>query len=96
MTKRTIIEKLVSLQDEVHRKFRARLQGIFGSYARDEQDGRSDVDVLVECETGADLFDYVGLCNFLEEQLNCGVDLVPIKAIKKEIKAAVLAEAIYL
>ncbi len=96
MTKEVILKKLVVLQSDVQQRFRARLKGIFGSYVRGEQNSASDVDVLVEFEPGADLFDYVALSDFLEEKLNCRVDLVPIGSLREEIKDDVLKEAIYL
>ena len=96
MTKEVILKKLVDLQSEVQQRFRAKLKGIFGSYVRGEQNNASDVDVLVEFEPGADLFDYVALSDFLEEKLNRRVDLVPIGSLREEIRADVLKEAIYL
>jgi predicted nucleotidyltransferase len=96
MTKETILEVLVSLQPEVRDRFKAELKGFFGSYAHGEQSGASDVDVLVEFGPEADLFDFVGLADFLEEELDCVVDLVPIGSLRAEIRDQVLKEAVYL
>lgn len=57
---------------------------------------RSDIDVLVNFERGADLFHFVGLSFFLAEKIGIKVDIVPYDAIRKEIKEHVLKEAIYL
>ena len=47
---------------------------LFGSVARNEHHESSDVDVFVEMEP--DLFQMVGLKQFLEELLCCNVDVV--------------------
>lgn len=96
MTKQTILEVLASLQPEVRDKFRAELKGFFGSYARGDESSGSDLDVLVEFGPEADLLDFVGLSDFLEEKLDCTVDLVPIGSLREEIRADVLREAVYL
>ena len=96
MTKQSILENLKSLRPVIRNRFRADIKGIFGSYARGEQDAGSDIDMLVDFDAGADLFDFVGLSDFLEEKLNCPVDLVPIRSIREEIKTQVLGEAIYI
>ncbi|MHC4619957.1 MAG: nucleotidyltransferase family protein [Planctomycetota bacterium] len=96
MTKESILEVLGRLQPEVRERFQAELKGFFGSCARGEQSRGSDVDVLVEFGPEADLFDFVGLADFLEEELRCAVDLVPIGSLREEIKGEVLREAVYL
>ncbi len=45
----------------------------------------SDIDVLVDFQEDADLLDLVGLGLFLEERLGRRVDVVPRKALRKEI-----------
>lgn len=96
MVKETILKKLAGLQSEVQDKFHARLKGIFGSYVRGDQNSSSDLDLLVQFGPNADLFDFVGLSDFLEEKLNCSVDLVPIGSLREEIKSDILKDAVYL
>ena len=43
-----ILESLQSLKHEVHKRYKAELKGIFGSYTRDEAREDSDIDILVE------------------------------------------------
>ncbi len=81
---------------EVLQKYKARVKGVFGSYVRGAEKAGSDIDVLVEFEDNANLIDFVGLSLFLEEKLNCRVDVVPEDAIRKEIKPVILREAAYL
>ncbi len=68
--------------------------GIFGSFAREEQTDKSDVDVLVEMESRT--FDaYMDLLFFLEDLFGRRVDLVVKDTIKPIIRNRVLREAVY-
>ena len=96
MNKTNILKILEKLQNQALLEFRAQIKGIFGSYVRAEHTTQSDVDVLVEFTPEADLFDFIGLSNLLEEKLNCPVDLVPIDAIREELKTRILEEAEYI
>ncbi len=96
ITLNEIISTLNSLKDVIKKEYKAEIVGVFGSYVRGEQRETSDVDVLVRFFEGASLFDLVGLGDFLEERLGVKVDVVPIDTIRKEIKEAVLKEAVYI
>ncbi|MCP4710006.1 MAG: nucleotidyltransferase, partial [Planctomycetes bacterium] len=48
MTKQSITDMLSRLQPEINHRFRARMKGFFGSYARGDQSDGSDLDVLVD------------------------------------------------
>ena len=69
--------------------------GIFGSYARDEQDKNSDIDILVEIERPMGLIKLMGLERRLSGLLNTKVDLVTKKALKPYIGKRVLEEVRY-
>ncbi len=94
MNKTKILKILADLKGEIRQKYKAQVKGIFGSYARDEQKDTSDIDILVDFEEDADLFDFTGLALFLEEKLNLHVDVIPEKSLRKEIKSSVLKEVI--
>ncbi len=96
MKREQVIQILTETKDDVKVKYKANVKGIFGSYARGEASEKSDVDILVDFEDGADLFDLVGLNLFLEEKLNCPVDVVPQNTLRKEMKSSVGKEIIYL
>lgn len=87
---------LTNVKDIVRKEYKAEIIGLFGSYVRCEQKETSDIDILVKFYEGATLFDLTGLAEFLEEQLQIRVDIVPIDALRKEIKERVLKEVIYL
>jgi predicted nucleotidyltransferase len=67
---------------------------IFGSVARGDADEHSDLDVLVDLETGRSLFDLGGLLSELEELLGHSVDVVTEKGLRDRIRQRVLQEAI--
>ncbi len=66
---------------------------IFGSVAREEADADSDVDFLVEMESGKTLFDLGGLLMDLQDLLSCRVDIVTEKGLRKRMRERVLQEA---
>ncbi len=79
-------------RDEIKRKYKAEILGVFGSYARNEQKADSDVDILVHFLEGASLFDFVSLGEFLEELLEIKVDVVSERTLRKEIREQILNE----
>jgi predicted nucleotidyltransferase len=77
-------------------KFGVKEIGIFGSYARSEQEEQSDIDILVEFKNGYKTFDnYMDLKDFLEDLLGMGVDLVVKTALKPRLKEVILQEVVY-
>ena len=71
--------------------------GIFGSYARGEQQMNSDVDLLVEFEDRTeDLYDLkIRLKEFFKTNLGIEVDICREKYIKPRIKSYIQSETIY-
>jgi predicted nucleotidyltransferase len=96
MTAESILKTIKGLKDQIKLNYKAEIKGIFGSYVRNEQTSQSDIDILTEFQQDADLFDFVGLSQFLEERLNCKVDVVPIESLREELKSYVLREAVYI
>lgn len=85
---------LRTLKPELAARYKVREIGVFGSFVRGEQNQVSDLDVLVEFEEGADLFDLVGLALFLEQVFQRAVDVVPKRALRAELRSAILSEVI--
>ena len=69
--------------------------GLFGSYIKDKQRKKSDIDILVKFNRDIDLFDFLDLREYLESQLNAKVDLVMESALKPAIGKRILAEVEY-
>ena len=74
----------------------ARKIGIFGSFARDEANSDSDVDVLVEFYPDQKTFDnFMELSFFLEDMLQRRVDLVTTQSLGPHIGPRILASVEY-
>jgi len=89
-----ILKKLRELKPELTERYKVRDIGLFGSFARQEQRLDSDIDLLVEFGDEADLFDLIGLSLYLEEVFGCSVDVVPRKALREELREAVLQQVV--
>ncbi len=63
------ILSLIREQEEQIRSFGVKLLGLFGSFVRGQQNESSDVDLLVEFETGRKTFDSFIRLAFLPEDL---------------------------
>ena len=66
--------------------------GVFGSYVRDEQTTRSDVDILVDFSAPISLFEFIDMEEELSNLLKIKVDLVSRKALKPYIGRRILEE----
>jgi uncharacterized protein len=58
---------------------------VFGSYARNEATSTSDLDLLVEFESGMNLFTLISLKQELEKLMNKSVDLISLNGLNKRI-----------
>jgi len=94
MNTENILTKLRALKPVITEQYKARNIELFGSYVRREQAEGSDIDILVDFKDGADLFDLIGLAQFLEEKLQRKVDVVPKRALRPELRDAVFREAV--
>jgi hypothetical protein len=77
-------------------RFKVRKIGIFGSFARGEQEATSDIDILVDFREPVSLIDFVALERHLSEILGRKVDLVMKSALKPRIGKHILREVRYL
>jgi predicted nucleotidyltransferase len=72
----------------------ARNVRLFGSAARGEARPDSDIDVLVEFESGRTLLDRIGMIQDLEDLLGRKVDVVTEKALHHLIRQQVIQQAV--
>jgi predicted nucleotidyltransferase len=68
--------------------------GVFGSYARGEAGGASDLDLLVDLPAGSSLLDLVALQMELSEALGIEVDANTYRAIHPLLRDRILAEEV--
>jgi predicted nucleotidyltransferase len=71
----------------------ARNVRLFGSVARGEDHPGSDLDLLVDMESGRSLLDLVGLGQDLEDLLNRKVDVLTDTSVHPALRARIVAEA---
>ncbi len=69
--------------------------GLFGSYARDDANEESDVDIAVEIEAPNKFRSFFGLKNYLETNLYPKIDLGIESTLKPIAKEFVKKEIIY-
>ena len=79
---------------DLARRHGARNVRVFGSLARGEDNGDSDLDLLVTLEEGRSLLDLVGLKQDLEDLVHRPVDVVTERALSPYLRDRVLSEAI--
>ena len=89
-----IENKLKELKPFLNQKYFVEKIGYFGSYARNEQNQNSDIDILVSFKKplGWEFFD---LQEFLENELGIKVDLVSEKALKEQLRQIILNSVKY-
>lgn len=89
----TVLETIKSQMPRLRHDFHVKQIGLFGSFARGEQRRSSDIDLLVDFETGhKDLFNFIRLRFHLEKLLKRDVDLVMRSALKPRLKRRILSE----
>jgi len=90
------IKKILNTnKNQFQENFKVKELGIFGSYLKNEQTQKSDLDILVEFESPIDFFDYLELEEYMTNLLGIKVDLVMKKALKPNIGRNILKEVIY-
>lgn len=95
LDKKTILNYLKEHQAELQAKYHLEQIGFFGSYARDEAQHDSDVDICIKTDT-TDLFALVHLKEDLQELFHTDVDIVRIRdKMNPYLKKRIEKEAIY-
>jgi len=95
LTSEKILRKIEENKEKM-KKFGVKKIGLFGSYIKEEQKQKSDIDILVEFKKGVKTFDnYMDLKFFLEDLFNCKVDLVIVETLKPDLKSYILEKVRY-
>ena len=80
----------------IARQHGARRLRLFGSAAHGRATEKSDIDLLVEMESGRTLLDIIAIQQDIEELLGRRVDLVTERGLSPYIRAQILKEAVNL
>ena len=96
-TKDEIISFIARNKNLFRKEFHITKIGIFGSYARGEQNKDSDIDLIVEFEDNTpNLYDLkLDIKEFFRSKLGIEVDICREKYIKPRIKEEILKETLY-
>jgi len=89
--------RIIILRDllpDLQRSFGVRSLGVFGSYVRDQQKRRSDIDIFVDFDREPTLFTFIRLENRLSNELGLKVDLAMKNALRPAIGLHILREVV--
>ena len=95
LTRDEILEKLRELKPFLEKEFSVQKIGLFGSYSENEQNNKSDIDILVEFDKPIG-WKFFSLEKYLETVFNKKVDLVTKKALKKQLKNKIIKQTLFL
>ncbi|MBD3842382.1 MAG: nucleotidyltransferase family protein [Campylobacterales bacterium] len=82
-------------KNELKDKFGIKNIALFGSFARDEQNEDSDVDIVIVDIEKKDYFNRINAKYFLEEQLKKSVDIGYLDSMRSFLRKRIEKEMIY-
>lgn len=92
------IKNVIKANRGIFEKYQVRKLALFGSYVRNEQNSKSDIDFMVEFKKSS-FYNYMGLLHELEDLFGKyvnKVDLVTKKSLNKYRKPYILKEVEYI
>ena len=95
MKRDTVLARLKAMEQDLRRQGLSALF-LFGSVARDEASDVSDIDLVFDVPPTVrfSLFDQARIQSDLADRLNAGVDLVPLEALRPNVRARLEAEMV--
>ena len=92
---------MISQQQEniiraVTQRIEPTLVGVFGSYARGEENEKSDLDILIDFNIEVDLLELIGMEQELSELLGIKVDLITLRSVNASLKPYIESDLIRL
>jgi len=92
-----ILDFLAKNKKYLQQEFHITKIGLFGSFSRNEQSDKSDIDIVLEFEEDTpNLFEIKqALRNYFKDKLNVKADICREKYIKPIFRERILNEAIY-
>ena len=94
MTRDDVLAVLRDHKATLARRFAVAELVLFGSFARDDANANSDVDLLVRFEGPTDWRRYFGAQFYLEDVLGRPVDLATDKTLRAELRPRVERDAV--
>ena len=88
------LQMLSQRMPEIRQRFAVRSLSIFGSVARNEAEGDSDLDVLVEFDGRPTFDNYMGLKLYMEELFGVAVDLAIPSDLRPALRPRIEQEAL--
>ena len=67
---------------------------LFGSYAKNQQNSSSDIDLLVNFKKPVDMFDFIDLQEYITKLFNKKIDLGTVNSLKAYVRDRILKDAI--
>jgi uncharacterized protein len=97
MTTKDYIISAIKANRQTLKRLGIRNVGLFGSYSRDEQSVKSDIDILIDFTPEMENFDnYMAVCDILEQLFrNEKVEIVTINGLSPYIGPKILNEVVY-
>jgi uncharacterized protein len=89
-----ILTELRKLIPYINQKYNAASIEVFGSYTKNQQDNKSDLDLLITFSKVPTLLQFIELKNFLSDMLRVNVDLVMKDSLKPAIGKNILNESV--
>jgi len=97
LTRAKIIQIIKNEKPHLADEFNVKKIGLFGSFARGRQTGKSDIDIVVEFSKPIG-FKFINLCDYLEKKLGEKVDIltpagiqgIRLKHIAKDIRGTII------
>ena len=94
--RQNVLDLLTQNRDAISAKFHIRRIGIYGSVNRGEENEKSDIDILIDFETGyATLRNYMNLQRYLQAFFSRKVDLVTYGSLSPHIRPFVVREVVW-
>jgi predicted nucleotidyltransferase len=81
---------------KVTQRFSPTLIGVFGSYARGEENEKSDLDILIDFDKKVNLLELIGIEQELTELLGIKVDLATLRSVNSSLKPYIESDLIRL
>ena len=95
MKKEQALRLLANSKTLLQEKYGVTKIALFGSTARGTATEESDIDILITFQGKANSKKYFGVLFYLEDLLNCPVDLITETSLRPELQPHIDAEKIY-